>query len=193
MQTFSGRQFWPMDPRAEEIHIEDVAHALSMQCRYGGHCKRFYSVAEHSVHLARYVSPANRLWALLHDASEAFLVDVPRPVKPFLTGYKDAETRVMAAVCDRFGLAHEMPAEVHGVDSRVIADERLNMNPSAAKWYGYDIAMVDGGIYEPLGVTLEFWPPEIAKIHFLDMFKRLTASQEGRATKVATCSTQSRQ
>lgn len=164
MQTFTGRQFWPMDPRADEVHIEDIAHALSMQCRYAGHSLRFYSVAEHCVHLARYVSEPNRLWALLHDASEAYLVDVPRPVKPFLLGYKEAEARVMAAVCDRFDLSHEMPAEVHKADGRIIADERANMAPCVAEWHA------TGG---PLGVALRYWTPEKAEAEFLWEFERL--------------------
>lgn len=159
METFTGRQFWAMDPRPDEIVIEDIAHALSMQCRYAGHCQRFYSVAEHSVHLANYVSPQNRLWALLHDASEAYLVDIPRPTKPYLPGYKEAEARIMAAVCDRFGLPHEMPAEVKEADNRIIADERAqNMSRSPHVWSGYD---------NPIGVTLKFLLPSEAEAWFL--------------------------
>jgi hypothetical protein len=71
MQTFTGRRFWPLDPRGEDVLIEDIAHALSLLTRYGGHCTRFYSVAEHSVLLARAATPENALWLLLHDASEA--------------------------------------------------------------------------------------------------------------------------
>ncbi len=170
MQTFTGRQFWPMDPRADEVHIEDIAHALSMQCRYTGHSLRFYSVAEHCVLLARYVSEPNQLWALLHDASEAYLVDVPRPVKPFLAGYKEAEARVMAAVCDRFGLPYQMPAEVHAADGAIIGDERANMAPCVAEW---------APTGEPLGVRLEYWTPERAESEFLRAFDWLT--RMGRA------------
>lgn len=165
MQTYTGRQFWPMDPRADEVHIFDIAHALSMQCRYAGHSLRFYSVAEHCVHLAQHVSEPNRLWALLHDASEAYLVDVPRPVKPYLPGYKEAEARVMAAVCDRFGLPYEMPAEVHAADGAIIGDERVNMAPCVAEWYS------TGG---PLGIRLEYWSPERAESEFLRTFDWLT-------------------
>lgn len=164
MQTFSGFQFWPLDPRANEIHIVDIAHALSMQCRYAGHCLRFYSVAEHSVHLARYVSPKNAMWALLHDASEAYLVDVPRPVKPDLTNYKQIEAKVMAEVCKRFGLSPEMPAEIHEADGAIIGDERANMAPCVAPWYS------TGG---PLGIRLAYWTPEQAESAFLATFERL--------------------
>src|SRR6266700_4788978 len=98
IQTAMGRKFWPMDPRSGEVFIDDIAHALSMLCRFGGHCIRFYSVAEHSVLLSRVAEPRFKLWALLHDASEAYLADVPRPVKPALVGYKDAEERVQRAI-----------------------------------------------------------------------------------------------
>lgn len=169
MQTFTGRQFWPVDPRADEVCIEDIAHALSMMCRYSGHCLRFYSVAEHSVLLARAASPENALWALLHDAAEAYVVDVPRPLKPFLPGYREAEAKVMEAVCDRFGLGLAMPAEVKALDNGILGDEqRQNMSAPPAPWYH---------IGEPIGAVLHFWTPEQAEAEFLAEFHRLSQSQ----------------
>jgi hypothetical protein len=167
MQTYTGRKFWPMDPRPEEIFIEDIAHSLSLQCRYAGHCQRFYSVAEHSVLIARHLRWEGvdvALWALLHDASEAYLVDVPRPVKPFLAGYKDAEAKVMAAICDRYGLAHEMPAIVHEADNRIIADELVNLLPM--DWHARYVG-------QELGVTLRYWSPEKAEEEFIATFEAL--------------------
>lgn len=102
IQTYSGRAFYPLAPYPQDVCIEDIAHALSQLCRFGGHCRRFYSVAEHSVLLSRVVVPEFQLWALLHDASEAYLVDVPRPIKKQLPAYVEAERRVMAAICARF-------------------------------------------------------------------------------------------
>lgn len=169
MQTYSGRQFWPLDPRPDEIFVEDIAHALSMQCRYAGHCLRFYSVAEHSVLLSEWVErdgmgiDAAR-WALLHDASEAYLVDVPRPVKPFLGGYREAEARVMAAVAERFGLSDTMPASVHEADNRIIADERINLSFSVTPWNFAPLA---------LGIRLSCWLPNQAKGAFLSRFRTL--------------------
>ena len=81
IQTMSGVIFYPLDPRPEEIRIEDIAHALSHQCRFAGHCREFYSVAEHSVRVSRELPQEFMLWGLLHDASEAYLVDLPRPIK----------------------------------------------------------------------------------------------------------------
>lgn len=167
MQTFSGRQFWPMDPRADEIHIEDIAHSLALQCRYAGHSIRFYSVAEHCVHIAtwllREVGPLMALHGLLHDASEAYLVDVPRPVKPYLAGYKDAEARVMLAVSERFGLAKTIPEEVHEADNRIIADELVNLRPM--EWHARHT--------DPLGVKIDCWSPDLAEDMFLSTFVML--------------------
>jgi hypothetical protein len=169
MQTFTGRQAWPMDMRPEDVAIEDIAHSLSMQCRYGGHCLRFYSVAEHSVHVARYIAAMrfrdrglSARVGLMHDATEAYVVDVPRPLKRFLSGYKDAETAVWAAVAARFAMPVDMPSIVHEVDGRILWDEQAqNMAPCHAKW---------SGAPAPLGIKLAFWSPAEAEIHFLHTF-----------------------
>jgi hypothetical protein len=165
IQTARGRQFWLIDPRADEVFIDDIAHALSMLCRFGGHCTRFYSVAEHSVLLSRASAPDDRRWALLHDASEAYLVDVPRPLKPFLKGYQEAEANIMAAVCERFDLGTDMPPRVKEFDKRILFDERTqNMATAPIRW------ATDA---DPIGVTLQFWTPSVAKIAFLSEFEQL--------------------
>jgi uncharacterized protein len=172
IQTAMGRQFWPMDPRPEEISLEDIAHALSMTCRFGGHCLHFYSVAEHSVLLSEAVSPENALWALLHDATEAYLTDVPRPVKPFLPGYKAAEDALEAVVAKRFGLPLPMPNEVKEADRRILTDEAAqNMARPPVPW---------STIAEPLGVRLHFWSPPKAKAQFFSRFADLTGGTYGR-------------
>ena len=102
--TFSGLRFWPLNPNPEKILIEDVAHSLAHQCRFGGHVWRFYSVAEHSVHVSNLYPSEDVLWGLLHDASEAYLVDLPRPLKllPEFALYREAERRLQRAVAVRF-------------------------------------------------------------------------------------------
>jgi hypothetical protein len=164
-QTVSGRQFWPLDPRPNEVFIEDIAHALAMQCRFGGHCLRFYSVAEHSVLLSRSAEPSLKLWALMHDAAEAYVIDVPRPLKRSLPGYKEAEDAVMRAICVRFKLHLGMPPAVKRLDERILSDEQQqNMAPAPHPW---------SDMREPLGVTLQFWSPERARREFLSEFERL--------------------
>jgi len=127
LQTFSGGQFWPMDPRPEEVAIEDIAHALSNLCRFAGHCLEFYSVAQHSVLVSGYVPAAHAFQALLHDAAEAYLVDVPRPVKLELPDYKAIEKRVQAVIYRRFGLPAEEPACIKAADDRVLAQEHRDL------------------------------------------------------------------
>jgi hypothetical protein len=165
IQTATGRPFWPIDPRPADIDIEDIAHALSMLCRFGGHCLRFYSVAEHSVLLSRHVAPEHKLWALLHDASEAYLVDVPRPLKPFLRGYREAEDKIMRAVCERYRLPPEMPEAVKAADTSLLMDEAAqNMSRPHIEW---ELKA------SPLGVTLEYLEPSEAREAFLCAFEEL--------------------
>lgn len=159
LQTASGRQFWPLDPRPEDICIEDIAHALAHQCRYGGHASQFYSVAEHSILIAQHLPPEFRRWALLHDAAEAYLVDVPRPIKPFLVGYAEMEARIMAAICARFGLETSMPPEVKAADRAILTDEMQQaMAPPPSPW---------STVGKPLGARLQFWSPREARLTFI--------------------------
>lgn len=159
MQTFTGRQFWPLDARAEEVDILDIAHALSMQCRYAGHVRRFYSVAEHCCHLHDVAPEGEKLAALLHDATEAYLVDLPRPVKRFLPEYGRHEYALARVIAQRFGLPMLETPAVREIDRRILMDERQQaMEPPPAPW------STNG---EPLGVTLRFWPPEKARTCFL--------------------------
>src|ERR1051326_3663293 len=106
MRTYTGVRFYPSDPRPDEIFIQDIAHSLSNMCRFAGHVKEFYSVAEHSVRVSLACHPDDALWGLLHDASEAYVVDMPRPIKraPFMHGYRLLEAKVSLAVCERFEL-----------------------------------------------------------------------------------------
>lgn len=112
MQTFTNRQFWPIDPRAEEVFLEDIAHALALQNRFAGHTRVPYSVGDHSLRVSDEVfvrtgDPVLALCGLLHDGSEAYCVDVPTPLKPYLIRYKEIEAGVMEAIRERFNLPHE--------------------------------------------------------------------------------------
>ena len=164
MQTATGRQFWPMDPRPHEVFIEDIAHALAMICRFGGHCSRFYSVAEHSVLIARAAAPEHKLWALLHDASEGYIGDKIRPLKPYLGGYREAEQKIMRAICVRFNLQLDLPPSIKALDLALLMDERDQAMVEPPQPWDVDVA--------PLGVTLEFWSPARAKREFLSAFKK---------------------
>ncbi len=165
MQTYGGRQFWPLDPRPEEIHISDIAAALSKLCRYGGHCLRFYSVAEHCVHVAAAARPSLALTALLHDASEAYLSDVIRPIKSRLTNYMEIEAELERAIARRFGTICPMPAEVKHLDNGILwAEMQQNMATPPQPWAKW---LTD----EPLDVNLQFWTPERAGAEFMAAFR----------------------
>lgn len=159
MQLYSGKRFYPMDPRPEDIDPRDIAHALSLLCRYGGHIHRFYSVAEHCVLMSRIVAPEHALAALLHDATEAYVVDVPRPLKRYLADYQAVEATVWAAVCDHFGLDTELPPEVKDADTRILLNETALLMPGTADWA---VAM---GV-EPLDVIVTGWEPYLAEAEY---------------------------
>lgn len=167
MQTFTGQQFYALDPRPEDIDSRDIARALSMQCRFNGHVNKFYSVAEHCVLLSFAVSPPNALWALLHDATEAYVGDMVRPLKKHMPDYVAVEDRLMGVIAERFGLSGEIPAEVHEADSRILLTERdALMNPSSHLW------AVDG--LPPLPVNIFAWYPKLAEEMYLRRLDELT-------------------
>jgi len=168
IQVYSGKSFSPLSPTIEDIEIEDIAHALSLQCRYAGHCLYHYSIAQHSVLVSRYVSQENKLWGLLHDASEAYLMDVPRPIKqhPEFQAYRDAEIRLMTCIALKFKLPLQEPEEVTIADARICMNEKeAIMRPSHREWVLKA---------EPLpGIKIERWEPAAAEQVFLDTFHNL--------------------
>lgn len=125
LQCFTGRRFYPLDPDPAEIDIRDIAHALAAKARYAGMTDEPFSVAQHSVLVSRAVPKEHRLIALMHDASEAYLPDVPRPLKrlPIMAAYREAEDRLMRAIAARFGFAWPEPPEVKAIDDRMIPTE----------------------------------------------------------------------
>ena len=141
--TYTGRQFCLGDPRPEDVDIEDIAHALSLICRFTGHCLRFYSVAEHSLLVVRNLPKKCQAWGLLHDAAEAYVNDLARPLKTSarLSDYRLIEDRILYVVLGRFGLQPRglpgawIPPEVKQADLRALATERRDlMNPSGPEW-----------------------------------------------------------
>jgi uncharacterized protein len=162
IQTFTGLAFWPIDPRPDEIRLEDIVGALSKLCRFGGHCLRFYSVAEHCVHVASQAPSHLKLAALMHDASEAYLVDVPRPIKPWLPEYVEIEKCIEKAIAIRFNLHWPVANAVKQIDDRILEDERIQaMADPPRPWKNFG---------SPLGVTLQFWSPETAAERFRTAF-----------------------
>lgn len=118
IKTFTGKLVNPLHLRIEDVDIEDIAHGLSLLCRFNGHTQKHYSVAEHSVHVASRLPKHLKLEGLLHDSSEAYLVDLPKPLKilPQFKPFVDAEENVMAVIRRKFNLATVEPEEVKRQD-----------------------------------------------------------------------------
>lgn len=170
IQTYTGRQFWPLEPRVEDIDIVDIAHALSNLCRYGGHVEQFYSVAQHCVLVSRAVPTEHALRGLLHDASEAYLIDVPRPIKRSdgMEVYRHAEKRLEAAIYERFGLSPEDPECIKTADNQLLRTEQRDlMKPAPAAWKDYRVGALDERIIP--------WTPQCARRAFLERFGELSA------------------
>ncbi len=171
----SGGTFDPLDPDPDLINIEDIAHALSLQCRYNGHTRKFYSVAEHSVRASMitekdgaYIS----LWTLLHDAPEAYIGDLASPLKndpAFGQRFRGAEDRLMRAVCQRFGLNAAQPRGVKAADMIMLTTEVRDLMPKDPEgiWNAWL------GDYPRLHEKIEPWTPAKSKKKFLERFVKL--------------------
>lgn len=127
--AMSNRLFWPLEPRVEDIRIEDIAQGLANECRFANQIPHHYPVAWHCVALSNVVPSHLRKWALIHDAAEAYLIDFPRPIKniePFKTVYQEAETRLMKEVAKFFNMEeNEVPEELEFYDSAMGAAELM--------------------------------------------------------------------
>jgi hypothetical protein len=174
IQTVSGRRFNPLDPDPDDVEIGDIARALSNQCRFGGNCHTYFSVAQHSCLVADLVAERGGdtdavLWALLHDASEAYLVDLPHPLKhrsELGRLYAEVEERLQNAIWERFGLSSEPPALLKEVDRALLATERRAVAHEAWHWPELD------GV-EPLDLEIEPWLPDRARDEFLTRYAEI--------------------
>lgn len=169
IQTFTGKRLDLSPPNPDQINIEDIAHGLSMLCRFNGQCTKFYSVAEHSVHVSHEIVPELALVGLLHDAAEAYLGDVPSPLKGQLSQFKTFEKQMEKAVGEKFEIDYELfvSKELKRADVQLLTDEKA-------------ILMVDAPEPWPLGAPevkdtgrIKCWGPEEAKAQFLERFRFL--------------------
>mgnify|MGYP003630465113 CR=1 FL=1 len=147
IRTYTGKPFdlKILDP--DTICIEDIAHALSYTARYGGHLDKLFSVAQHSVLVARSVSKENRLAALLHDASEAYMGDMPSPFKIMMPEFKAIENKLMKVIADKFDFDFPLHPEIKLTDREYLHIE------------------MDSFFEKNKGLT--YWTPLYAKQQFL--------------------------
>ena len=194
--TYRGIRFWPFDPRPEEIDILDIAHALANICRWGGHCNHFISVAQHSVYVSQHVElhphhssypPLTsaektmiRRWGLLHDASEAYLGDLPRPIKRQMPGYSKHEHKILYHIAKKFGL--DLPegadpndpsvalygSRIKKADNVVLAAERKQQTHYPEDTHGWETLPVP-----PKDLIIKPMAPANAKAFFLERYVEL--------------------
>lgn len=156
IRTFTGKVFdlKILDP--ESICIEDIAHALAQTARFAGHLKRFYSVAQHSVLMAENVSEDFKLEALLHDASEAYLGDMPSPFKRMMPEYKQHEIRLMKVIAGKYNIPFPLSGHVKYWDKQILQIE-------------WDCFVECNSNY-----IIHPWSIDDAEQRFLEMYKELT-------------------
>ena len=174
METYTGKRFYTCDPLTEEVCIEDIAHHLSLICRFGGACRTHYSVAQHSCHCATLVSKRFALQALLHDAHEAYLGDTIQPIKrslpPAMAGWLKATADALdIAIFRKFGVRRsaESDATVKTADLRLLMAEARDLMQSNGAGYKHDC--------KPWPMRIEPWTFAQAKERFLTMHKELLA------------------
>lgn len=166
IRTFTGKKFYWDRPEDNELDIRDIAHALSMNCRWTGHVREFYSVAQHSVFVARHCPTEHWLAGLLHDAAEAYVHDTPTPLKLFLadagfTAFADLDERVDRAIWTQFGLTWPRHESVKVADQRMLATEHRDL-------------MNGGSVpFEPYDFTITPWSPQRAEAEFLICYHML--------------------
>lgn len=154
-----------VDPKA--INIEDIAHALSMQCRYAGHIPKFYSVAEHSYWVSVLVPEKYAMWGLMHDAAEAYITDIPTYVKDCIPGIGILENYLLSCIAIKFNLKSlTMPREVKKVDLRMLMTEKQ-------QFYSKDVRDWEVNAKPYPNITLGCWEPLYAELTFLNRFKEL--------------------
>jgi hypothetical protein len=171
MHTSAGKPYWPLSPRNGDVDIEVVAHALSNICRFGGHTRRFYSVAEHSWHCS-FIGPDDEaLERLLHDAAEAYVGDIIRPLKysdTIRAPYAAVEALNERVVAERFGLRYPWPASVKRADEAVVTAEMDQLFDAVDKGTMHDASVT-------ADIKVRCWSPDEAYSHFMGRYVDLTA------------------
>lgn len=180
-QCWSGKRFYPLDPRPEDVTLFDIAQSLATISRYNGHCG-FYSVAEHSVLVSRMVPPEDALHGLLHDASEAYTGDLTRPMKRNLKGssFFEIEEQISKLIYRKAGISEELPESVKLADSQICIIEREDLHPRADEW--------DLPYPRPDDVEIRQMPPEVARTAFIERFIDLTVLDRDEAWRLKSVS-----
>lgn len=167
--TSQGFTFDYLNPGACPIGIETIAHALSHVCRFGGHCRHFYSVAQHSIHVSEIVPPELALEALFHDAAEAFLGDVPKPLKRLLPDYCVLEKKIQAVIAHRFSLPPATDPRIKEADEILLVTEQRDLMPEEEK----NLVNYQVNLDRALPQRITPWSATVARALFLERWRGL--------------------
>lgn len=160
------------DPGKTEVTIGDIAAALSKVCRFAGHVRRFYSVAQHAVNASRIVAAEHAFDALMHDTAEAFTNDIPTPLKYAVPMFKDLEVRIEAAMAERFGFTYPLSDAVRLADAQMLAIEKIELKRDYSIW-----SVLEGVETREVEHLVDMSPmsPERAEEAFLARFRELSS------------------
>lgn len=166
IQTASGRMFSVVTPDASALDIDDIAHALAHQCRFSGHVRRFYSVAEHCVRVSRCVHWIDARSALMHDAAEAYVADVPSPIKrlPEMAAYREIERGVERVIAERWQLDYPWNLAVKYADEAMLGLEARTLMPTFASPESWQPFLSRPTPEQMTGVTLGLKPREAKQL-----------------------------
>lgn len=170
--TSTGNYFNFVETEGNAVLIDDIANGLAFCCRFAGQTRKFYSVAQHAVMVSRIVPPEHALAGLMHDAAEAYLGDVTRPLKELLPDYRVIEKQVEADIFAKLGIPYPLPACIKKADLVMLATEQRDLMPA------HDDEWASIADVEPLAETIVPLPPEVARTVFLGRFAEL---MEGRS------------
>jgi hypothetical protein len=172
IQTYTGLLIDPLKLTIDQIDIKDIAHSLSNICRFGGNCNRFYSVAEHSVLISQILPKYLQLAGLLHDGAEAYLLDIPKPIKRQLSNYNIAEKNISNLIDRKFGCMSHIP-EIKKADNYIMEYEVFALMKDP--WiYADDLGFEDIDPILNCNIDIECWSPEIAEQKFLEVFEKIS-------------------
>jgi len=169
--TYSGTRFELIMPTGAMVKPQDIAHALARLCRFNGHTREHYSVAQHSLLVAELVPAEHKLQALLHDATEAYVGDMTRPLKQLMPEFQYAERRVWLAICEAFHIEPELHPSIHHADMLALGMERRDLMPAHPEpWECL------AGLELP-AQTITPWPAEKARYaYFQQLMELLTTT-----------------
>lgn len=178
VETYSGRPFYIFNPKKKDIFYQDIAHGLSLLCRYNGATRKFYSVAEHSINVSYAVPKEDALWGLLHDAAEAYIGDMVRPLKKHIPEFSRIEDDILKAVAEKYGLPEDIPKSVIEADTRILFDEREYLmqkrTSTSIKWD------IDKTELRPLGIAISGYKPELVEKIFNSRLRELVFANHSK-------------